>query len=169
MMEVTFKKCFKCGLILPISAFYAHPKMLDGHLNKCKTCTRKDVHERYEEKIKDKDFLEKERARGRDKYKRLYSGTKKDDKYGTSYVRKFIERRVGKLDAMTELHHWNYNFKKSVIALDRSVHSRLHHLIKLDDETKIFIIKETGEKLDTLEKHCNFIRERFEIGAVLDF
>ena len=37
------KKCFKCGLILPIEEFYAHPEMKDGHLNKCKECTRQDV------------------------------------------------------------------------------------------------------------------------------
>lgn len=168
-MEGTSKRCFKCGQILPISAFYAHPQMRDGHLNKCKSCTRKDVHERYEEKIKDKDFLEKQRARGRDKYKRLYCGKNIGNKYNSNCVRSFIKRRVGEIDKNVELHHWNYNKLHSVIALDRSVHSRLHRRIKLDDETKIFIIKETGEKLDTLEKHCNFIRERFEIGAVLEF
>lgn len=33
-MEEMFKKCFKCGLLLPITEFYAHPQMGDGHLNK---------------------------------------------------------------------------------------------------------------------------------------
>lgn len=41
------KKCFKCGLILPINSFYKHPQMNDGHVNKCKECNKKDVRENY--------------------------------------------------------------------------------------------------------------------------
>jgi hypothetical protein len=41
------KECFKCHRTLDITEFYTHQKMKDGHLNKCKDCTKKDVSERY--------------------------------------------------------------------------------------------------------------------------
>jgi hypothetical protein len=37
------KTCFKCDRELPLAEFYPHPRMADGHLNKCKDCTRADV------------------------------------------------------------------------------------------------------------------------------
>lgn len=37
------KKCFKCGRIKPLHLFYRHPKMGDGFLGKCQSCTKKDV------------------------------------------------------------------------------------------------------------------------------
>ena len=70
-MEGIFKRCFKCGLTLPITEFYAHPEMADGHLNKCKSCAKKDVHKNYLKNVEDDEYVEKERSRGREKYKRL--------------------------------------------------------------------------------------------------
>ena len=37
-----FKKCFKCGVEKSIDEYYAHPKMADGHLGKCKECCKID-------------------------------------------------------------------------------------------------------------------------------
>lgn len=42
-LETAMKKCFKCGRELPLSEFYAHDRMKEGCLGKCKECTRKDV------------------------------------------------------------------------------------------------------------------------------
>ena len=41
------KPCFKCDRCLPLTEFYKHPQMGDGHLNKCKDCTKKDVSTNY--------------------------------------------------------------------------------------------------------------------------
>lgn len=52
------KICFKCGEEKELSEFYKHKQMADGHLNKCKTCTRADSKSHREgnlEKIREYD------------------------------------------------------------------------------------------------------------------
>lgn len=51
------KKCFICGKVKPIDEFYKHSQMGDGHLNKCKECTKAYMKKRQQDGlIKDIDW-----------------------------------------------------------------------------------------------------------------
>ena len=133
--------------------------MGDGHLNKCKDCTRKDVHERALRLSTDESFIEKERARGRDKYRRLYKGQKtvrgvfKESFYPSL---RNTKKRLG-IDTPKEieLHHWNYNLLDSVILLPRRLHSLLHSRMELNLIEGIYYAD--GKALDSPSKHLDLL------------
>ena len=151
------KVCFKCHKELPLTMFYKHPKMADGHLNKCKECTKNDVHKKYMENIDNIDYVEKERKRSRDKYHRLgYKNTQVCAHPEIKNVRERL-RRIITIPNDCEIHHWNYNLLYDVFVLDKRIHSRFHKKVLFDEESKCFLYN--GELLDTKEKHEKAIRE----------
>lgn len=72
------KACFKCNKEKRISDFYKHPQMADGHLNKCKECTKKDARTtrsrriEYYRKYDRLRFQQPERRRKHDEYRARY-------------------------------------------------------------------------------------------------
>ena len=64
------KRCFKCGDGKHISDFYKNAQMADGHLNKCKDCTKKDVRENRNKNVE--KYREYDRVRGSRKNPEYY-------------------------------------------------------------------------------------------------
>ncbi len=62
------KECFRCKRTLPLTDFYKHPEMADGHLGKCKECNKQDVRANYEKRRE--QYLEYDRKRYRESAKR---------------------------------------------------------------------------------------------------
>lgn len=153
------KICFKCGQEKPLSEFYRHPRMADGHLNKCKECAKKDVSQNYEKNIQSEEYVEKERERCRDKYRRLYAGRleKTHSHMENSSTRRELTQKGVVIERGMEVHHWNYNKRLSVFILTAREHKKVHRGLVFDEGSGCF---KNGEiLLDTAERHRQYIAD----------
>ena len=171
----TIKKCFVCSTEKPLNDFYKHKKMADGHLGKCKECTKSQSDARDKMLRKDSEYLAKEKKRGREKYHRLYSDgrhypnaedkkryvTKYKEKYPEKQLAKQLSQHLFKMNKENHLHHWSYNkeHSKDVIELTRTEHSKLHRYLIYDQERMMYRRIDSNILLDTRELHENYIKE----------
>ena len=133
-MITTEKTCFKCNKTLPLEAFYKHKAMADGHLNKCKECTKKDVDAHRQENIERIRAYDRSRGSRQDSsYVKEYRAAN-DDKYKAhSLVNRAV--KTGKITRQpcfvcgcekTEAHHPDYSSPLDVVWLCPAHHKQAH-------------------------------------------
>lgn len=171
------KKCFKCSKTLPLDSFYKHPQMGDGHLNKCKSCTKLDTTKRVENLSSNPKWVESERTRHRKKYYRLGYKQKhkptseKKKKYMDNWYNKFPEKLRARIAASkmkpnikgNHLHHWSYNDEhfKDTIEISKANHYKAHRFLIYDQERMMYRTID-GVLLDTKQSHMEYILHRIK-------
>jgi len=136
------KKCFKCNETKPLFDFYKHSRMLDGHLNKCKECTKKDVFEHRYGPNREK-ILAYDRQRGFLKH-RLEKATQihkewklKHPKRRAAHSKVASAIKSGKLTKLpcfvcgekAEAHHPDYDRPLDVMWLCSAHHKQAHAIV----------------------------------------
>ena len=133
------KKCFKCGEVKPLRAFYRHPMMGDGRLNKCKECTKMDVAENYSKNREYYAEYERERFQRKSRKKACI-------KYQRERRQRFPEKE--KARRMVSYYIRTGKLKKQPCEKCESTESQAHH----DDYSKPLDVRWLCRKCH-LEEH----------------
>ena len=135
------KQCFKCGRILDIEEFYPHKQMKDGHLNKCKDCTRADSTRRLREHPDKVKEYEQKRSKTPERkalaamYLKKYRAEHPDRTKMNTRVKRAIERgeiikpnycQICGKTCKPYAHHHDYNKPLDVIFVCQSCHKKIH-------------------------------------------
>jgi ribosomal protein S27AE len=140
---VRSKECFKCKSVKPLTEFYKHKMMADGHLNKCKECTKNDVSNHRNqnlEKIRAYDRARgkiPERIKANTEINRAWRAEDKRRHMAHSAVARAIKSgslvrnpciRCGESKSLA--HHENYDKPLDVMWLCQPCHKQRHKELK---------------------------------------
>lgn len=168
------KKCKTCGIEKPLDQYYKMKGMKDGLFSSCKSCKREVDLEYYRKKMQDPLWVEKQKARHREKnhrlnykdtYTRKHNASKKErwERFKVEFPEMVkatnLARRLPKEKGFN-LHHWSYDEKyaKDVIRLTTREHGKAHRFLRYDQSVYMYKDLE-GNLLDTREKHEAYIRK----------
>lgn len=133
------KKCFKCGKIKHLSMFYKHKKMADGHLNKCKECTKQDAIAHRDKNIEKVREYDRKRSKNPERVKMCANNTALWRKKHAKRYRCHVELNNAVRDGIvkktpcficgnekSEAHHPDYDQPLSVVWLCSAHHKEIH-------------------------------------------
>ena len=116
----SMKTCFKCGVEKEFDAFYKHPRMKDGRVNKCKECNKKDVRENRASK------QEYYRAYDRERGYREYDPQKAKARRAVRKLKRPAKCTSCHAVGAVEGHHKDYDKPLDVVWLCKPCHSKVH-------------------------------------------
>ena len=133
------KECVDCGVSKPLSEFYVHKQMRDGHLNKCKSCVKSRVGKHRLENIDRIREYDRDRAKRPERSKLATAQTRKwrneDRRRVAAHNAVARAIRSGKLvpkpcercgSVNSLAHHENYDRKLDVTWLCQPHHKERH-------------------------------------------
>lgn len=133
------KECFKCKTVKPLSEFYKHSEMADGHINKCKDCAKNDVAKHRTKNIEKIRAYDRKRAKNKERIQQAVEVTKawraEDKKRLAAHnavARAIKSGRLKKLPCercaseKSVAHHEDYNNKLDVMWLCQPCHKQRH-------------------------------------------
>lgn len=135
------KICKKCGKDLPVSEFYTHKKMKDGHLNVCKECVKLRNRRHREENEERYRLYENARQHSphrillrksiTTKRRKVVSGYQKAHNAVIRAVKNGLLKKPNKChwcsnEKKVEAHHPDYNEPLEVVWLCAKCHKMLH-------------------------------------------
>ena len=145
------KPCISCGKTLSLDEFYAHPRMKDGRLNKCKPCVREAVRSRRYGPSREA-VLQYDRERAREPHR-----IEHQKKIKARWQQSFPERRAAQIalgnairdgrvekwptcsmpecSSPPEAHHVHYGLPLDVVWLCPAHHKQLHAQASREAET----------------------------------
>lgn len=138
------KQCFKCQTVKPLTDFYAHSGMVDGHVNKCKQCNKNDVAIHRLKNIERIREYDRKRSKNFERMKavsEISSEWRKADKRRTK-CHNAVKRAIksGDLNRLpcekcgnekSYAHHEDYDKPLEVIFLCQPCHKQRHKEINL--------------------------------------